>query len=497
MRWATRTVAQDRGLQSHGGGWLRVRSVPVDVVRGPLCGVAGPEVGAVAVEDVDPLAAGVVDGLGDEVDDVAVAAAGHADVRRGGAGRFAEREVGGADGLSLCSVGGRGEGELDVLVDVLGGQGASARAAGDEQAAVIADPGHGPGVAVGDCEVAVVASGGDPVAETDPLSTTRDGLTNTVTRLLTRVFASAVAAVADRRVECADLVAGVGDDEMVTVIGMGGADGGQGCGAFDLAGMDDDLAAFKKCVEDLTRPLTSAHEQAEFCVGGIAEPVDRLELVVRFGAHPACGEVEDPAAADGRELVAVAEKRDDCVRSVGDGEQRAGGVLVEHAGLVNEEDIAGEQACACLWRGVGLRPVPVLVPAVAVLVDEPGGGEGVSADLLAGGLGGLERGRDDHESTIGVVEYVARSGQGGGLAGARGAFDHEQAGVAGEGRDDAPLPRVEVRDAGNDALIFAFYLNNSGGFMKKWRQVKVDLPGAVAGKRTGFFNSSPSVSIRS
>ena len=209
--------------------------------------------------------------------------------------------------------------------------------------------------------------------------------------------------------------------------------------------MDDDLAAFEKGVEDLTRPLTGAHEQAEFGVRGIAEPVDRLELVVRFGSHPACGEVEDAAAADGRELVAVAEERDDCVRSVGDGEQRAGGVLVEHAGLVDEEDVAGEQACAGLGRGVGLRPVPVLVPAVAVLVDEPGGGEGVGADLLLRCLGGLERGRDDHESTIGVVEYVARGGQGGGLAGAGGAFDHEQAGVAGEGRDDAPLRGVEVR----------------------------------------------------
>ena len=109
--------------------------------------------------------------------------------------------------------------------------------------------------------------------------------------------------------------------------------------------MEDDLAALEEGVEDLTRPLTSAHEQAEVGVRGIAEPVDRLELVVGCGSHPACGEVEDAAAADGWELVAVAEERDGGVRSVGDGEQRAGGVLVEHAGLVDEEDVAGEQAC--------------------------------------------------------------------------------------------------------------------------------------------------------
>ena len=256
--------------------------------------------------------------------------------------------------------------------------------------------------------------------------------------------------VADGCVERDDLVAGVGDDELVTLasgVSMVGADRGQGCGAFDLAGMDDDLAAFEKGVEDLTRPLTRPHEQAEAGIPGITEPMDRLELVVRLGSHPACGEVEDTATADRRELVTVAQERHDCVRSVGDGEQRAGGVLVEHAGLVDQQDVAGEQACAGLGRGVGLPPVAVLVPPVAVLVDEPGCGERVCADLLLCCFGGLERWRDDHESPIGVVEYVARGGQGGGLAGAGWSFDHEQTGIAGEGRDDAALRGVEVRQA--------------------------------------------------
>ena len=71
------------------------------------------------------------------------------------------------------------------------------------------------------------------------------------------------------------------------------------------------------------------------------------------GSHPACGEVEDAAAANGWELVAVAEERDPRVRSVGDGEQRAGGVLVEHAGLVDEEDVAGEQAGTCIRTALG------------------------------------------------------------------------------------------------------------------------------------------------
>jgi hypothetical protein len=63
-------------------------SVSVDVLGRGLGGVAGSEVGAVATEDVDPLGACLVDGVGDEVGGVVVAAAGHADVRRGGTGGF-------------------------------------------------------------------------------------------------------------------------------------------------------------------------------------------------------------------------------------------------------------------------------------------------------------------------------------------------------------------------------------------------------------------------
>ena len=92
-------------------------------------GVAGAEVGAVAAEDLDPLGAGLLDGLGDEVGGVVVAAAGHADVRRGGAGGLAEQQVRVVDGLALGAVDGGGVGELDVLADVRRGQGPFAAAA--------------------------------------------------------------------------------------------------------------------------------------------------------------------------------------------------------------------------------------------------------------------------------------------------------------------------------------------------------------------------------
>ena len=52
---------------------------------------------------------------------------------------------------------------------------------------------------------------------------------------------------------------------------------------------------------------------------------------------PASGEVEYASAADSGELVAVADERDPGVALVGDGEEGQGGVLVEHAGLVDQE----------------------------------------------------------------------------------------------------------------------------------------------------------------
>ena len=56
--------------------------------------------------------------VGDQVGDVVVAAAGHADVGGGGAGVLADQQVRGGDGLALGAVDGAGVGELDVLGDV-------------------------------------------------------------------------------------------------------------------------------------------------------------------------------------------------------------------------------------------------------------------------------------------------------------------------------------------------------------------------------------------
>jgi hypothetical protein len=94
---------------------------------------------------------------------VAVSAAGHADVRRRGAGGLADEQVRVVDGVALGAVHGGGEGELDVASGVLGGQAPLAAPTADEEGAV-ADGCDGPGVAVGDAQVAVVAAGRDAVA---------------------------------------------------------------------------------------------------------------------------------------------------------------------------------------------------------------------------------------------------------------------------------------------------------------------------------------------
>ena len=61
--------------------------------------------------------------------------------------------------------------------------------------------------------------------------------------------------------------------------------------------------------------------------------------------------VQDAAAADRGELVPVTDERDPGAGLVGDVEQRPGGVLVEHPGLIDQQQVAGQQPRAA----IGLR----------------------------------------------------------------------------------------------------------------------------------------------
>src|SRR5450759_720229 len=85
-------------------------------------GVGRAEVGAVSGEDLDPLVAGRLRCVGDEVGGVVVPAPGHRDIGRGCAGVFPNDQVCGVGGGSLGAIDGAGVGELDVVAHVRGGQ---------------------------------------------------------------------------------------------------------------------------------------------------------------------------------------------------------------------------------------------------------------------------------------------------------------------------------------------------------------------------------------
>jgi hypothetical protein len=67
--------------------------------------------------------------------------------------------------------------------------------------------------------------------------------------------------------------------------------------------------------------------------------VQPLQCQVGSGVDLADREVENAAAAHGGELMAVAEQCGAHLALVGDGQQGAGGFLVQHPGLINDEDI--------------------------------------------------------------------------------------------------------------------------------------------------------------
>ena len=89
--------------------------VAICFAGGQLGGVGRAEVGTVAGEDRDPLLPRVVDGVGDQVGGVGVAAAGHADVGGGRAGVLTNGQVRRGGRVALHAVHGAGVAELDVL----------------------------------------------------------------------------------------------------------------------------------------------------------------------------------------------------------------------------------------------------------------------------------------------------------------------------------------------------------------------------------------------
>ena len=139
--------------------------------------MGGSEVGAVPAEGLDPLPAGVVEVLGDQVGGVGVAAAGHRDVGGRGAGVLPDHDVGTVHGLALGAMHGGGVGQLHEPGRVLGWDRPVPTTAllvrAEGEAPVGADGSHGPGLPVRYLQVGVVAAGRDPIPEPEAFPTRR------------------------------------------------------------------------------------------------------------------------------------------------------------------------------------------------------------------------------------------------------------------------------------------------------------------------------------
>ena len=237
------------------------------------------------------------------------------------------------------------------------------------------------------------------------------------------------------------MLAGVGDDEVA-----GRSRLGEGGGALAVAGVDDDRPAAMQRVEDGGGVVARAHPQGERGVVGVGEPVHLLQRHDRGRVGPREGVVQDAAASDRWKLVPVADERDPRPGLVGDRQERAGGVLVQHPRLVDQQQVPGSQPGGRVGCGVGAPgPVPVVVPAPAVLVDQPGGRVPVGAGLRGGDLGRLQRRRHHQQPMSLPRQHGLRRPQRGGLAGTGRALHDHQLAVTRQGADDGGLGGVDPR----------------------------------------------------
>jgi len=138
--------------------------------------------------------------------------------------------------------------------------------------------------------------------------------------------------------------------------------------------VDDDLAALDEQVEHRFRILPGAHCEAELGVVGVGEPVDVIQGEARVGIGPVGSEIEDTASSDGGQLMAVPDQRQTRASLVGNGHQRAGGVLVQHPGLVDQQQVTPTQHSIGRREGELAGPTAIVVPGEAILAREPRGG---------------------------------------------------------------------------------------------------------------------------
>ncbi len=247
-----------------------------------------------------------------------------------------------------------------MVAHIVGRQCASPGLIGDGQPAARLGVDDDPGLPVRDIDPGVVAASGDPVPHTDPFAPAGHHGVGSATGDL----AGDGADLLGQAVDPGGLFAGVGDDESPA-----GGVHREDLLPLDLAGVDHDLAPAHQLVEECAGVLALAHPQRQGRVSGVGEPADTLELDMTLGGVPG-GEVEHSPTPDRGELMPVPHQDQRSAGGVGELEQGAGGVLVQHPGLVDHQQGPPAQP-GCGRRGFGAGPAAVLVPSVAVLVQQP------------------------------------------------------------------------------------------------------------------------------
>lgn len=208
-------------------------------------------------------------------------------------------------------------------------------------------------------------------------------------------------------------------------------------------------------VEQLGRVAAGAEVERELRVVGIGEAVQARQ--VEHPCHECGGDVEHATPADRGELRTVPDEGERRARFVRDGEERQGGVLVEHPRLVHHDPLARHELSALRWAAVGrarlrvrvahgeARPDAIGVPSEPVVVDECGYGVGWYAELAGGDVGGLLRRRHHPHAPAVALGGADRRAEHGGLARAGRALDHDQRPGRGDRGRRSRLVRIQPR----------------------------------------------------
>ena len=182
---------------------------------------------------------------------------------------LADGDVRAVDGVALGAVDGGGVGELDEPGRVLRREHRGrARGRRRMQAAVVADAGDGPGLAVRDAEVGVVAAGGDPVPEPDPFA----AAVVTIASAASPVAAVGATLVADRGVEAATC-----SRVSATTRSPAAPASARAAVRSTVAGVDDDLPAASSASKTAAGSSPVRIRRVRVGVVGVGEPVHRLQ----------------------------------------------------------------------------------------------------------------------------------------------------------------------------------------------------------------------------